>query len=271
MDGDLVSKDPLDRQWIYTHDDIGKPKVSVLSEWILQRKSEIEVHAIANHFENEIPFLPDLIFDFTDRLASKQSIMRYCLKNKIPLIHAASQRNHGAIALLLPNSSLYNYLLSEKFNDASSEVSCHDGVTTSVVGTVGMQAAHLAWMYVEGLPITSDYAIFDGLTNQWEKFNFDTKENSSELKDILISNPIQLLQLKEKFNAQVIHLGEHPVFPYCQPDELKNKLMEVSNAIILCKNGFEACSAATYFSNKFQDKRIFAFAGSADSLLPTFN
>lgn len=268
MDGDIITVEPLHRQWIFSKNDLGQYKVNVLQRWILDRCFDKSVVALAQNFEEEIPFRPDLIFDFTDRLSAKLSILKYCQNQRIPLIHAASQKNHGAVAFLHPESPLFQYLLTEMNGKPNFEISCEDGVTTSVVGTIGIQAAHLGWLHFENLTIPNEYCMFDGKSNQWEKFNFQQKTTPHAILNHLISSIDQFISIKQKFQAEILHLGAHEVFPSCEPDELELRLKAVTHAIILCKNGIEASAAAAYFSKKFEDKHIFAFAGPANSLIP---
>ncbi len=269
MDGDVVTEEPLPRQWIFTKNDLGQSKVNVLQKWIMDRYPNKKVIALDQYFNEEIAFQPDLIFDFTDRLISKLSVLKFCQKNRIPLIHAASQKNHGAIAFLDVESELYHYLIADISGNTNPEMTCYDGVTASVVGTIGVQAAHFAWLYFEGLAMPHSYNIYDGKSNRWENFNFQQNAKDELVLDYLIASTDQFIAIKEKYQAEILHLGEHKLFPSCEPDELRDQLLEISNVIILCKNGIEACTAAAYFSKKFTDKHIFAFAGPADSLIPS--
>lgn len=269
MDGDVVTEGPLPRQWLFTKNDIGQFKVVVLQKWISDRNSNKSVVALPQFFDDEIDFRPDLVFDFTDRLVSKQSIMRFCQKHKIPLIHAASQKNHGAVAFLQPESSLFHHLLADIEGKDNPEISCNDGVTTSVVGTIGMQAAHLGWLYFEDVVIQNGYSLFDGKSNQWETFKFHQAMTVKPTLAYLITSVDQFISIQQKYQTTIIHLGDHAVFPSCEPDELQAKLLSGGNVILICKNGIEASTAAAHFSRKFKDKHIFAFAGPADSLIPS--
>lgn len=269
MDGDVVTEEPLSRQWLFTKNDLNQFKVVVLQKWISDRDSNKFVVALPQYFDEEIPFRPDLVFDFTDRLSSKQSIMKFCQKHKIPLIHAASQKNHGAVAFLHPESSLFHHLLADLEGKDNTEISCNDGVTTSVVGTIGMQAAHLGWLYFEDVIIQNGYSLFDGKSNQWETFNLHQAMADKPTFDHLITSVDQFISIQHKYQTTILHLGEHAVFPSCEPDELQAELLRGGNVILICKNGMEASTAAAHFSKKFKDKHIFAFAGPADSLIPS--
>jgi molybdopterin/thiamine biosynthesis adenylyltransferase len=265
MDGDEVSEEPLERQWIFTKNDIGQSKVNVLNSWISRRKSDLEVVPIARFFQGEIEFFPDFVFDFTDRQASKQFILRFCQEHKIPLIYAASQRNHGAVGFLAPGSSLYGHLVHENTNHSETEISCLDGVTTSVVGTIGMQAAHLAWLYFQKEKMKDALYYFEGIKNEWSHFAFNDAKIETEKGSFVFHNASDVVDFLKANQAGIIHIGYDENFDHCLPSELKNKLeFESKDIILTCINGNESVAAAKSLRESFT--HVYAFSGKSEAL-----
>jgi molybdopterin/thiamine biosynthesis adenylyltransferase len=265
MDGDVVTEEPLSRQWLFTKNDLNQFKVVVLQKWISDRNSNKLVAALPQYFDDEIDFRPDLVFDFTDRLVSKQSIMRFCQKHKIPLIHAASQKNHGAVAFLHPESQLYRHLLITNQTDSQAEISCQDGVTTSVIGNIGIQAAHLGWMFFQNKRIHENINYFEGVTNEWSQFSVNNIETKIEQKSIIFHNAFEVVEYVKHNKAVILFIGIDDDINSCLPSELRQKIESLDSDIILtCQNGNEAVTAAKFLSENYNN--IFAFSGKAEAL-----
>lgn len=137
IDGDFVEESNLERQFLYTHKDVGRRKVDVAKE-----KLDAE-HICAHSFfanEENIPIV-DLIIDCTDNIESRKSIDAFCRKNNIPWIYTGAVGLIGAIYFVAVGKNVVNIL---KEGDAC----CAVGVLNTLVSLVGSWAVSLAVQYL---------------------------------------------------------------------------------------------------------------------------
>ncbi|MDP5075794.1 MAG: ThiF family adenylyltransferase, partial [Flavobacteriales bacterium] len=105
FDGDLVEVSNLNRQHLFTPEDIGRNKARVLTEYCARHFPDANVSCeerMFDDFEKEQSF--DLVFDFTDRLATKLELAKHFEKQHIPFFYAAAQMNAGSSAFVQLNS-----------------------------------------------------------------------------------------------------------------------------------------------------------------------
>lgn len=109
IDHDSVDETNIQRQTLYSEKDIGKPKAGLASQYLKEINSELEVEvSISKIDEINMDILKsDIILDCTDNLETRRLINRYCLKNKIPWVHASCVRDIGEVYTILPNKPCY--------------------------------------------------------------------------------------------------------------------------------------------------------------------
>lgn len=94
IDRDIVEITDLQRQLLYDESDVGKPKATAAAEKLKRINSEIViVEAAADIDYKSIQKLigkPDVILDCTDNLETRFLINEYCLKSRLPWVHAAA-------------------------------------------------------------------------------------------------------------------------------------------------------------------------------------
>ena len=98
IDADSVDISNLNRQILYTRNDIGKDKVLAAKEHLLNIDSELEIETIKEFVDtetfhklslNDIDFIVDAI----DSVEGKLAIYDFALKNKIPFISSLGMGN----------------------------------------------------------------------------------------------------------------------------------------------------------------------------------
>ncbi|MEO1657965.1 MAG: HesA/MoeB/ThiF family protein [Pseudomonadota bacterium] len=145
-DGDRVELSNLQRQILYTEDDIGDLKAEAAARRLKSLNSEIEVTAITSMIaEDNAQGLVrgrDLVIEGVDRIAARHVINRACLSERVPLLSSAASRFEGQVALFRPgqeNAPCYACLVPP---EAEEDGLCdRDGVMGPVVGLVGSLAA----------------------------------------------------------------------------------------------------------------------------------
>ena len=182
VDQDTVALSNLQRQTIYTYEDIGRKKVSVASNFVKKLNKNVEVTEYdfflkANESAKIIGEY-DVVLDGTDNIEARELINQHCLTQHKPLIFGGVSGWEGLVSLLIyQNSACFKCIFTSSeerpaFFDCSSEGVL--GVTTSLVGTL-MVAETIKLICGAGQLLTNKLLICDALNGVTEVLN--TKKN----------------------------------------------------------------------------------------------
>ncbi|MEM0930748.1 MAG: HesA/MoeB/ThiF family protein [Pseudomonadota bacterium] len=160
-DGDRVELSNLQRQILYTEDDIGLLKAEAAAERLQALNSDVTIEAVPDMVtENNADDLVcgrDLVIEGVDRLAVRHIINRACLAASVPFLSSAASRFEGQVALFRPgqdDAPCYACLVPP---EADEDGLCdRDGVMGPVVGLVGSLAAGEAIKFLCGIEPTLD-------------------------------------------------------------------------------------------------------------------
>ena len=110
IDNDKVDLTNLQRQTIYTQEDINKNKSDVVKKYLEKVNSDIKILAYNEKLAKENINLinSDLVLDCTDNLETRFLINDYCINKKRPWIHAAAIQNSGVIFNIIPGRACFN-------------------------------------------------------------------------------------------------------------------------------------------------------------------
>ena len=255
FDGDLVESSNLNRQHLFTPDDIGKNKAAVLKNYCSFHFPKATIISEERMFKPQAEILAstfDLVFDFTDRLATKLELTRHFEKLKIPFFYAAAQMNAGSSAFIHLNS-ITSAMLFGHVQDASKvERDCEvDGVWPTVVASVGIHVAHqaLQFLTLNPCPFVGAIDYFDGTTGLWSRFSFNPKEKNTKVS-------ITVQELLRDPSTTIYFLGERDSLPSkiitVTASELKEEIEKTNRAcILLCETGMRAQAASEQLSKHF--------------------
>ena len=146
VDNDIVEDSNLQRQILYTQNDIGYCKVDIAEQKlkILNPDLVINKHNIRfSDHSNNILKDADLVIDATDNFSTRSIINKATLLHKKPLVMGAAINMQGQVAIFrndLKDMPCYNCL----YNDVEDkDISCIDqGVLSMLTGLIGsIQAA----------------------------------------------------------------------------------------------------------------------------------
>lgn len=145
-DFDNVEDSNLHRQLLFTPSDIGKSKVSVLTEKLRLQNPNIIVNSIEKKIEKnsvvEIANNYQIICDCTDQVMSRTILNDYCEEHKKTLVHGAVSDWHGYITVF---HYINNFSLNDifDFNDYLKSQSCSEtGVISPICGVIGSYMAN---------------------------------------------------------------------------------------------------------------------------------
>ena len=174
IDDDRVELSNLQRQPLYTSDQIGERKVDLAARFIGKRNPHIECRTIADRIEGDnaeaILSGHDLILDGTDNFATRLTVSDAAVRLGTPLLSAAAQQFQGQIALFR-GWPCYRCFVGDAFDADDCDTCAEFGVLGALTGTVGGFAALLAIRAIVG--IAPDPAgtlhLFDGVSLGWRQ------------------------------------------------------------------------------------------------------
>ena len=182
VDQDKVALSNLQRQTIYTYEDIGRKKVSVASNFVKKLNKNVNVTEydffLKANESTKIIGEYDVVLDGTDNIEARELINQHCLTQHKPLIFGGVSGWEGLVSLLIyQNSACFKCIFTSSeerpaFFDCSSEGVL--GVTTSLVGTL-MVAETIKLICGTGQLLTNKLLICDALNGVTEVLN--TKKN----------------------------------------------------------------------------------------------
>ena len=191
VDQDTVELSNLQRQTIYTYEDIGKNKVTIASNFIKKLNKNVSIAGYdffldANNSTNIISEY-DIVLDGTDNVETRKLINKCCVKQHKPLIFGGVSGWEGLVSLFVYNdSACFECIFSspEKrpvFLDCSSEGVL--GVTTSLVGTL-MVAETIKLICGTGQLLKNKLLICDALNGVTEILNVRKDQKCSMCQNV---------------------------------------------------------------------------------------
>jgi len=168
VDGDTVDDSNLQRQLLFSAEQLGQPKVQAAKHTLSQISPWVSIDA--RHLMATADHLPellqniDLVLDGSDNFATRDAVNAACVAAQVPLLSAAAIGFEGQMTLILPDGPCYRCLFPDAPDDARR---CADsGVLATTTGTMGAMQAHAALLYL-GLgqsPLAGRLLLWDGLS-----------------------------------------------------------------------------------------------------------
>ncbi len=154
VDGDYVDVTNLQRQIIFTTDQVGKSKALCAKERLLALNPSIMVAAIKEHLSinnaDDLIKCADLILDCTDNFATRYLINDTCSQYKKPWVFASIYQFSGQCALFTEKSACFRCLFPDPPTDVAD---CNTaGVLGVLPGILGTLQANEAIKFLTGLP-----------------------------------------------------------------------------------------------------------------------
>ena len=171
-DDDDVHLSNLQRQIVFTTDDIARSKSQVARQRLGRLNPEISLFALEQRLSGEAlrhaVDNADLVLDCTDNMATRQAINAACVAQNTPLITASAVGFGGQIMVLTPPwaQGCYRCLWPD---EAEPERNCRTaGILGPVVGVMGTLQALEAIKLLSGITTTSgELRLFDARANNW--------------------------------------------------------------------------------------------------------
>jgi len=171
-DDDAVHLSNLQRQILFTMDDIARPKSQAAAQRLQQLNPDIDLIALNQRLAGDLLHQEvaraDVVLDCSDNMTTRQAINAACVASNTPLISASAVGFGGQLMVLTPPwaQGCYRCLWPD---DAEPERNCRTaGVIGPVVGVMGSLQALEAIKLLTGMePARGELRLFDARSHHW--------------------------------------------------------------------------------------------------------
>ena len=259
-DGDLVTQEPRNRQWLFESSDLGRKKASALANRLLQKFEGLTLLAVDDFFQNE-QIEAHIVFDFTDRLVTKQQLAHHFFECHIPLVYAAAFANSGCVSFIHPKGVRPEQVFPEKDVTLANADCERDGVWPTTIASVGLRAAEVGIDFLSKGKTVLDHAIdyYNAEDQLWNRFHFQSTpvEEKNESQPAFDPNHLRWINLGHEpvMHSKVINVLATETEHY-----LKEHLSVQFG--VFCETGAKASLLAKRFPNQ-----LIAWNGASDDLI----
>ncbi len=176
IDPDTVDISNIHRQVLFTENDVGEKKVKVARKRFEAVNSgcTVDDRDVMLGEENAADLLSDcqIVIDGTDNMETRRLINRFCVRNKVPWIFAASIGTIGQVKAIVPGETACLDCFVD--NDASYSMSCEEtGVLASSPLMVSSMAWTLAVRILTGNRENGELFYMDPWNHEWQKIQIN--------------------------------------------------------------------------------------------------
>ena len=174
IDDDRVELSNLQRQPLYSSDQVGGRKVDLAARYVGKRNPHVECRTVSDRVDGDnaesILSGHDLILDGTDNFATRLTVSDAAVRLGTPLISAAAQQFQGQVALFR-GKPCYRCFVGDAFDADDCDTCAELGVLGALTGTVGSFAALIAIRAIAGIAPDSSATLhlLDGLALGWRQ------------------------------------------------------------------------------------------------------
>ncbi|RLF14950.1 MAG: adenylyltransferase [Thermoprotei archaeon] len=180
IDRDKVSITDLNRQILYTHEDVGKYKVKVAIKKLSEMNPYVDVDGVSDEVnENNVDDYvreADIVIDGLDSFKTRLIVNDSCVRFKRPFIHGAVNGFNGQVMTIMPLKGPCLRCLIPKEPPEEKHIVPVIGVTPAIIGTIEALEA-IKIMTGLGEPLVGYLLVVNGLHGYFRKFKIARKPN----------------------------------------------------------------------------------------------
>ncbi|WP_417363117.1 ThiF family adenylyltransferase [Galbibacter sp.] len=283
VENDKIELSNLQRQPIYSEQDIGKPKIKVAIEKLQAQNPTTIFHCHAEFLstQNALEILKpyDVIVDATDNFPTRYLINDACVILNKPFVYGALHAFEGQV-------SVFNYQLGPTYRCLFPQMpgknempDCNvNGVLGIIPGIIGNFQALEVIKILTGIaePLSGKLLLYDGLTQKIQQVSFKTNPENKlrtqleeryehiscdlsasvgvEEFEKMLHNPkqFQLVDVRSPEEFSDFHLEDSINIPL---QELPNRTDEVDlnrEVVLICQSGIRSEKALNYLNQQFE-------------------
>lgn len=194
VDFDTIDATNLHRQVFYSLDAIGKPKATVLAEFINQRApfTEVTFFNIPITKPNVFQLISevDIVVDGTDSLPTKYLLNDACVLQQKSLVYGSLYKFDGYVATfnVLQSNGTFSANLRDAFPEMATDIpNCEEaGTLNAIVGIIAMQQANEVLKLITGVGnlLTNQLLIYNSLENSQLKMKLKNTVTKAVIETI---------------------------------------------------------------------------------------
>jgi molybdopterin/thiamine biosynthesis adenylyltransferase/rhodanese-related sulfurtransferase len=180
VDMDVVDESNLQRQVLYTIEDIGKPKVDMAKKHLIAQNPHIKINTYFESLTKENALLIfedyDIIVDGSDNFATRYLVNDACVLTDKPLVYGSIFKFEGQVTVFnYKNGPNYRCLYPTPPKSGSVPSCSEIGVLGVLPGMIGTMQANEVIKMVTGIgePLSGKLWILDALTMQTQILEYD--------------------------------------------------------------------------------------------------
>jgi adenylyltransferase/sulfurtransferase len=178
VDDDRITLSNLNRQVLYTVNDIECSKSLIAAQRIQALNPEVQTRPVQQRisYENGIDLVEefDVVVDASDNLATKSLLNEWCVKSKVPLVWAAVSRFEGQLGTYVPDNACRACIFPKNPEPGTYPSPAELGVVGAAAGVMGtLQALEVLKILLQiGKPLVNKILLFDGLHSDFDILTF---------------------------------------------------------------------------------------------------
>lgn len=182
-DHDTIDDSNLQRQTLFTKDDVGKYKADVAKSALIRQNHLIDIDGTVIKLTcdniDELFGVArfDLVIDCTDNFAVRDLLNKSCIQKNLPLLSNSAIGEMGQIAMFNRQTGCYHCVFGAEMGDDNNCV--NSGVLASTVSIIGSMTAQIA-LDVLGRgnnPIQGQLLLWQGRQMSLRKLNFQKNKD----------------------------------------------------------------------------------------------
>ncbi|MEL4306648.1 HesA/MoeB/ThiF family protein [Joostella sp. CR20] len=273
VENDTIDLSNLQRQVLYSEAEVGLPKLEVARQKLVAQNSETVLHTYATFLTpgNALEIIEkyDLVVDATDNFPTRYLINDACVMLQKPFVYGALHEFEGQVSVFnYKGGPTYRCLFPTMPGKGEMPDCNENGVLGVIPGIIGNLQALEAVKVLTGIgkPLAGTLLIFDGLSQQYQKINFEAvKENlkrtaletsyetiscdtdfsisADVFSSLLQQKNIQIIDVRTPLEFSDFHFEEAKNIPL---QELTTRISEIDSSqpvYLVCQSGVRSTKA----------------------------
>ncbi len=302
VDGDKVELSNLQRQVIYSVENIGTAKANAAAENLNKSNETVDYQVYTEFLKNEnaeeIIKNFDIVVDCTDNFTVRYLINDVCVLHNKPFVYGAIHKFEGQV-------SVFNFLQKDGklgptyrclFPNQPSESEIPNCATVGVLGilpgTIGLYQANEVIKIILGIGevLSGQLLLVDLLNNTQQKIKIKRKVNSdlrieiiNKRQEIIDSNSmqelsvnelnvrllagddIQLIDVRLDYEYGICHLDGAQLIPLNDIENKANQISKTKPVVFYCHHGMRSAHAIKTLQKMDSFDNLFNLVGGIDA------
>jgi adenylyltransferase/sulfurtransferase len=286
IDPDVVDLSNLQRQVLYTTDEVGKPKAKIAVSHLNRLNPDItfDTYAMALEISNARAIIEsyDIVVDCTDNFKVRYLVNDVCVSQGKPFVYGAIHRFEGQVAVLnAPLSTgqrgpTYRCLFPEYPNEIEIPNCDVTGVLGVLPGVIGTYQASEVIKLITGIgePLTEHLLMIDVLSMNQQKIKTKRRADADELarqglvaagirptpgslgpqkmsvqelsQRMALGESIFLLDVRERPEFDLCHLDGATLIPVGMIPNNRKRIPTDRPVVVYCHHGIRSANVAQY-------------------------